>query len=110
MLNSTLFSSSQDLASVEAGARRIMAPETSDTVALIQQALLAVGFGLPNAGVDSNFGPETGATVSEFKNDRVVLPADPIVGPGTTRRLDLELSYLEGFAPDPSSLDAKALS
>ena len=110
MLSSTLFSSSTDLAAIEAGQRRMLAGEESDSVALVQQALLSVGFGLPDSGVDGIFGEETGNTVSAFKTDRVVLPADPVVGQGTIRRLDLELSFLEGQAADPSSFDATTLS
>jgi len=64
---------------------------------------------LPTGGVDGVFAAETGDAVSRFKADRAVLPADPVVGPGTTQRLDLELAYLEGVAPDPASLDAKVL-
>jgi hypothetical protein len=37
-------------------------------------------------------------------------PSDPVIGPGTTRRLDLEVSYLDGNPADPRGLDAKALS
>lgn len=110
MLTSSILSGSPDLESVAAGARCIMAPETSDSVARIQQALLAVGIELPDAGVDDTFGDETGDAVSAFKTDRSVLPADPIVGPGTTKRLDLEVTYLDLIPADPQALDAKALS
>src|SRR5687768_2176884 len=110
MLTSTIFAGSADLENVAAGGRRILAPETSDSVALIQQALLAVGMELPAAGVDDNFGGETGTAVSLFKADRSVLPSDPVVGPGTTKRLDLEVAYLDLNPSDPTALDAKALS
>jgi hypothetical protein len=85
-------------------------PEVSDSVALIQEALVAIGMDLPIGGVDDAFGDETGTAVSDFKSDRNILPSDPVVGPGTVQRLDLELSYLEGATADPSVLDAKALS
>src|SRR3954454_3290404 len=98
MLVSSLFASSGDLANVAAGGRRILAPEVSDSVALIQQALLAVGAALPTSQVDGAFGEETGAAVSRYKRDRVLSPEDPVVGPGTTKRLDLEVAYLEGRA------------
>ncbi|HYG48157.1 MAG TPA: peptidoglycan-binding protein [Allosphingosinicella sp.] len=108
-MNSSLFAASADLASVAAGGRLIKAPETSDSVALIQQALLALEFDFSDKGIDGAFGPETGTNVSAFKTDRNVLPADPIVGPGTTQRLDLELAYLEGNAANPSALDPTTL-
>ena len=110
MLSSSIFAGSADLEGVAAGTRRILAPEVSDTVALVQQALLAVGMELLESGVDSAFGDETGQAVSMFKADRALSPSDPVVGPGTTRRLDLEVAYLDGNPSDPVGLDARALS
>jgi hypothetical protein len=110
VLTSSLLSPSADLNGIAAGQRRMLAPEASDSVELVQTALLAVGESLPERGPDGVFGEETGQAVSTFKTDRKVLPADPVVGPGTTNRLDLELSYLEGLLDDPARLDARALS
>lgn len=110
MLQSSLFSGSADLNDVAAGNRRILAPEVSDSVALIQEALVAIGISLPTNGIDDAFGSETGTAVSNFKADRNVLPSDPVVGVGTITRLDLELSYLEGTVADPAALDATTLS
>ena len=106
---SNFFSSNDDLNNVANGGRRILSPETSDSVGLIQQGLLTVGETLPDAGVDSNFGTETGNVVSAFKANRFLSPADPVVGPGTLKRLDLEIAFLEGNAPDPASLDSRTL-
>jgi hypothetical protein len=53
MLSSSIFASSADLEGVATGTRRILAPEVSDTVALVQQALLAVAMELPKKGVDT---------------------------------------------------------
>lgn len=110
MLGSSLFAGNPDAALIEAGGRQVGAPEASGTVLLIQEALLVLGMALPAAGADGIFGEETAAAVSGFKADRLVLPSNPIVGPGTIRRLDLELAWLEGSAPDPTALDAKTLS
>ena len=110
MLSSSIFQGNADLEGIAAGTRRMLAPEASDSVGRIQQALLAVGSALPEAGVDNKFGDETGRIVSAFKADRALSPSDPVVGPGTTRRLDLEVSYLDGNPSDPGSLDAKTLS
>jgi hypothetical protein len=96
MLQSSLIGDSADLASVAAGGRRIQAPESSDAVARIQQALICIGFELPEAGVDGVFGDETGAAIIAFKTDRGLFPNDPVVGTRTTARLDLEMAYLEG--------------
>ena len=96
MLHSSLIGGSADLAAVAAGARVIKAPESSDSVARIQQALICIGFELPKAGVDGSFGNETGDAVVAFKTDRGLFPNDPVVGRGTTARLDLEMAYLEG--------------
>jgi hypothetical protein len=110
MLISSIFAGNSDLERVAAGVRRIMAPETSDSVARIQQALIAVGLELATAGVDDNFGAETGVAVSAFKADRGISPSDPVVGPGTTKRLDLEVAYLDLNPSNAENLDAKALS
>jgi hypothetical protein len=110
MLSSSIFAGSADIEGVAAGTRRILAPEVSDSVALIQQALVAIGMELPESGVDGGFGNETGGAVSGFKADRGLSPSDPVVGPGTTLRLDLEVAYLDGNPSDPLALDAKALS
>lgn len=109
MLISSLFGGNPALNDVAAGVRTIRAPEVSDSVALIQQALVTVGFDLPEAGVDRIFRSETGVAVSTFKADRGLSPADPVVGSGTINRLDLELSYLDGsdnpgFASDATLL------
>jgi hypothetical protein len=110
MLQSQLFSGNADLASVAAGARRIRAPESSDSVALIQKALLAVGATFESGGVDGIFGRETGNAVVAFKSSRNLAPLDPVVGPGTTKRLDLEVAFLEGAAFGPTaSIDARQL-
>lgn len=95
MLHSLLIGSSSDLAFVAEGGRRILAPESSDSVARIQQALLMLGANLPESGIDGTFGTETGLAVSAFKESRGLSPSDPVVGVGTTKRLDLEIAYLE---------------
>jgi hypothetical protein len=110
VLVSSILAGNPDLEAVAGGLRTIKAPETSDSVGVIQQALLAVGMEFPVSGVDAGFGGETGTAVSAFKADRAVLPADPVVGPGTTKRLDLEVAYLDGNPSDPAGLDSKALA
>jgi hypothetical protein len=95
MLHSSLIGGSADLKLVAEGTRRIQAPESSDAVARIQQALILVGGSLPNSGIDGMFGDETGRAVSAFKKSRNLSPSDPVVGAGTTKRLDLEVAYLE---------------
>jgi putative peptidoglycan binding protein len=110
MLTSELLSPSADLQNVAQGGRTIRAPETSDSVALIQEALIAIDSSLPQAGVDENFGAETGAAVSTFKQSRGLSPADPVVGKGTINRLDFELNYLEGTVTDQHIADTRLLA
>jgi hypothetical protein len=102
MLLSQLFAADQRFALVANGGDRLLAPEVSDTVARVQQALVALGFALPNGGIDDIFGDETGTAVSAYKTDRGLSPTDPVVGVGTSRQLDLEIAYLEGHdGPEP---------
>lgn len=114
MLISQLLSQSADLQKVAAGGRRILSPEVSDSVALLQQALLAIGFALPDAGVDGAFGGEMGEAVTAYKASRELNPTDPVVGAGTSQRLDVEVAYLEGAGLngilDAQTLDAKVLA
>lgn len=113
MLISQLFSGNIDLELIASGGRRMLAPENSDSVALVQQALLAIGFPLKMGGVDGIFAQETGDAVTAFKTDRLLSPNDPVVGTGTIRRLDTEVAWLEGAALsgglDPGALDTKTL-
>lgn len=108
MLRSSLIGGSPDLAAVAAGVRVIQSPESSDAVTRIQQALICIGFELPKSGVDGIFGSETGDAVVAFKTSRGLYPNDPVVGKGTTARLDLEMAYLEGVTtvdvPEDSSV------
>ena len=70
-LHSQLLGSSADLNGVAAGSRTIRAPEASDSVALVQQALVAIEASPPDSGVDGIFGDETGQVVSAYKSSRV---------------------------------------
>jgi hypothetical protein len=113
MLISQLFSDNTDLEFIAAGGRRMLAPEDSDSVALVQQALVAIGFPLKAGGIDGIFAQETGDAVTAFKTDRLLSPNDPVVGTGTIKRLDLEIAWLEGAVLsgglDPTTLDTKTL-
>ena len=95
-MQSELFGASADLAAVASGGRVIRSPESSDSVALIQEALIALGFALPDRGIDDSFGQETGSAVTAYKQSRLLQPSDAVVGVGTTNRIDLEIAYLEG--------------
>ena len=69
MLQSSLLGDSADLVSVADGARTIQAPEESEAVARLQQALLCLDFELSEDGVDGIFGNETGAAIAAFNTD-----------------------------------------
>ena len=57
-------------------------------VELLQQSLLDMGYTLPEHGVDSLYGPETAAAVTEFQRDAGALLIDGIVGPETMGLFD----------------------
>ena len=84
----------------------MVAPETSDAVARVQAALVAVGFRMPTTDIDGIFSVdgETGAAISAYKADRGLVPNDPVVGVGTANALDAEIRFLEddslAFVPD----------
>jgi hypothetical protein len=73
-LHSQLLGSSPDLSGVAAAVRTMRSPEVSDSVALVQQALVAIEASLPNSGIDGGFGQETGAVVSAYKTSRGLVP------------------------------------
>jgi hypothetical protein len=110
VLQSQLLGSSADLAGVADGTRTISSPEQSESVALIQQALLAVEASLPTGGVDEWFGDETGLAVSAYKSARGLVPTDPVVGRGTIASLDREIAYLEGTSTDAVIGDGRVLA
>jgi len=68
-----------------------------DSVALIQQALADLGFGINADGV---FGTETDSAVTAYKTGKGLTPNDPVVGPGTMAALDADFAH--------ELLDAKA--
>lgn len=109
-LHSLLLGGSPDLNNVASGARTIRAPEESDSVALLQQALVAIEASLPTGGIDGAFGSETGRIVTAYKNERGLAPDDPVVGPGTTNSLDIEIAYLEGTSTDEAIRNTRILA
>ena len=95
-LLSQLLGSDPRLVLVANGGARLLAPEVSDSVARVQQALVALGSPLSVGGIDDGFGAETGAAVVQYKTEHGLMPSDPVVGVGTSTQLDLEIAYLEG--------------
>src|SRR5882672_3289078 len=61
-----------------------------ESVALVQQALDALGFVV---SVDGIFGPETGQAVTAYKTQKGLVPNDPVVGPGTMAALDADFAH-----------------
>jgi hypothetical protein len=80
-----------------AGTHRMLAPEENLSVMRVQECLKTLGF--LNGALDGIFGPQTGSAVSAFKQFHSLSPTDPVVGPGTSGRLDSELFF------DPPNLD-----
>lgn len=90
------------LLAVLAGRMRLAARGTSPSpspiyrrgpaVRKVQEALVAVGYGLPRYGSDGIFGRETGAAVTRFKVDQQIRPPGPVVEAATMRALDRRCS------------------
>lgn len=80
-----------------AGTHRMLSPEENLSVMRVQECLTALGF--LNGELDGIFGPNTGSAVSAFKQFHGLSPTDPVVGPGTSGKLDSEVFV------DPPSLD-----
>jgi peptidoglycan hydrolase-like protein with peptidoglycan-binding domain len=110
-LRSNKFASDSNLTSVLNGGLRLAAAGTppfpapvlsnGPTIKTVQEALLAIGYPLPNFGADGDFGTETGNAVVAFKADWHLVPDDPVIGPKTIAALDKEMVALERPAPVP---------
>lgn len=69
-----------------AGTHRMLAPEENLSVMRVQEGLNRLGF---DAGeLDGIFGPTTGEAVHAFKAAHGLAPDDPVVGRGTSAKLD----------------------
>lgn len=83
------------------GQHRMMAPERGGAVGKVQQALIDLGFPLPD-GADEIFGDDTGEAVVRFKQDHGLFPTDPVVGPGTMAALDADIMAFDGATAPPT--------
>ena len=72
-----------------------------ESVALIQEALAALGFAV---AIDGIFGPETGRAVTAYKTQKGLIPNDPVVGPSTMAALDADFAH-ELFDAKASELE-----
>ena len=103
-LTSSRFAGDSDLDAVAKGTLRLAAPGTSPhpapvlsqgpAIAKIQQALIDLGYPLPQHGADGQFGPEAGAEVTKYKTDRSITPNDPVIGRLTIASLDADITPL----------------
>ena len=104
-LRSNRFAGDSDLTNVLNSALRLAVAGTSSfpapvlssgpTIVKVQQALLDIGYSLPQFGADGTFGSETGTAVVAFKSDWHLVPRDPVIGPKTMLALDKEMVALE---------------
>lgn len=98
-LNSARFSGDRILEQCAAGTFRMLAGQDSLSVLRVQEALAVLGY---YAGkLDGDFGSQTGTAVSAFKVANGLSPADPVVGAGTSTRLDA-LMFVDPPALDPA--------
>lgn len=86
-----------------AGTPPVPAPVLSsgDSIKKIQQALMDIGYPMPQFGADGKFGKETGKVVIEFKRDWHLVPRDPVIGKKTMNALDKEMVAFERLVPVP---------
>jgi hypothetical protein len=97
-----------------AGTHRMMQGESGAAVRKVQQALIDLGYGIPD-GPTGMFGPQTADAVVRFKTHKRLVPNDPVVGPGTSRALDADLVALDAGravprpppAPVPAQMHGK---
>jgi len=64
----------------------MLAPEENLSVMRVQEGLRRLGY--DPGDLDGVFGNTTGAAVTAFKIDNALSPSDPVVGPGTSTKLD----------------------
>ncbi|ERG65168.1 MULTISPECIES: peptidoglycan-binding protein [Agrococcus] len=100
-LQSPRFAGDPVLESCFAGTHRMHTPEQGDAVRKVQQALIDLGYPIPS-GATGGFFAETSAAVVLFKQRHGLQPSDPVVGPGTIRALDEDISRLDGGTPPPA--------
>jgi peptidoglycan hydrolase-like protein with peptidoglycan-binding domain len=101
------FSRNPRLAQAAEGKPSLKQGEKGEAVAVVQQALIDLGFAMPlstgngRSLPDGKFGPETARTVSRFQKEQR-LAADGIVGRSTLARLD-DLIIARAEASDAGS-------
>ena len=96
-LQSARFSGDPVLERCLAGTHRMFALEENLSVMRVQEALRRLDF--DPGQLDGIFGAATGAAVSSFKEAHGLSPSDPVVGVGTSGKLDSLLLH------NPPSLD-----
>lgn len=95
MLMSSLFGGRAVLQSMAQGARMPPGDCGIDVARTVQQALLALGMQLPQLDFDDPLDDDTQRTIGQYRASRD-LPGGQVIDAHLIRRLDLELSFLEG--------------
>ncbi len=84
--------------------------EVSDGVRALQEALVDLGFSMPNSvkrnECDGNFGPETERTVRSFQKD-FALSVDGVAGRQTLTAMDQRFLANDPFYKEPALANAK---
>ena len=73
-----------------ANTHRLMVGQSGEAVRKIQQALIDLGYQIPD-GATGNFGQQTANAVVHFKTIKGLQPNDPVIGPGTSHALDIDI-------------------
>lgn len=88
-----------------AGQHRMMAGQSGDAVRKVQQALIDLGYAIPD-GATGTFGAQTGDAVVAFKMLKGLVPSDPVVGPGTSKALDVDITAFDAGRAAPRPMPA----
>jgi hypothetical protein len=110
MLTSELLSPSEDLQAVADGTRTIPVGEESESVELLQQALVALGYSLPNEGIDGTFGPDMNGAVDAYRAALGLTSDDSSIDADFLSAVDADLTYLDGNLADLDGVEVRTLA
>lgn len=99
-LISSRFAGDPDLQACRQGQRLFQWGSNGPSVVTLQQALVDLGYAMPEYGADGAFGGETHGAVLQYQRD-AGLGADGIIGTNTVGALDLDVATVEPPGTEP---------